>query len=242
MDSERFTPVVGIWDDRALFARYRVQCSFTGNVIGGVPQKPELIEAWLTRRILGGDEELLLALQKTLADLQVEVPENATRDEIVAAAKKIAATRNGNTFRRDEAGLFLADYQVKAMLKEATAIIFPGGHGAGTHKWGTTRKAPRSYLAERIFLDEDRVYLERDVPDGTMMQVGKVTGPQGPRSTLTYYDYCRQPIVSFTCSSLEDAITPDQWQTILTVGQRQGLGAMRSLGYGQFRITGFAKV
>lgn len=242
MDTPDFAPVRGIWDDGSLFARYRVECSFTGLVMGGVPQKPEMIEAWLTRRILGGDEELLITLRKTLADLEFAVPENATREEVIAAAKQMAATRNGNTFRRDDDGLFLAAYQIKAMLKEGCAILYPGGNGAGTHKWGVTRKAPRSLLAERVFVDGDRVHLGRAQPDGTHMQVGQVNGPRGPRSTLTYYDYCAQPVVRFVCASLEDAVTPDQWKNVLVCGQRQGIGAMRSLGYGQFRVTGFDRL
>lgn len=234
-------PIIGIWDDSALFTRYRVSLAFTGWVMGGVPQKPEIIESWLRQRILGGDEELRISLVKTLADLEIEVPADATREDIIEAAKKIAATRNGNTFRRDDDGLFLAAYQVKALLKESTAILFPGGQGEGTHKWGVTKKSPRSYLAERVFVDDEAIHLDRTAPDGTHMQIGQVTGPKGPRSTLTYYDYCDRPRVSFVVSSLQDSIKPEQWRDILLAGQRLGIGALRSMGHGQFRVTGFDK-
>lgn len=236
-------PVVGIWDDTGLFTRYRVCLAFTDRVMGGIPQKPEIIESWLRQRIMGGDEELRLQLVKTLQDLEIEVPAAATREEIIEAAKKIAATRNGNTFRRDANGLFLANYQIKAMLKEATAILFPGGQGEGTHKWGVTKKSPRSYLAERVFVDEDGIaHLGRMEPDGTHMQIGQVNGPKGPRSTLTYYDYCERPTITCTVSSLQDSIKPEHWRDILLLGQRLGIGAIRSLGYGQFRVTAFDKV
>jgi hypothetical protein len=237
-------PIVGIWDDaeRDLFTRYRVTITFVGKVMGGVPQKPELIESWLRQRILGGDEELRITLLKTLEDLEIEVPADASREEIIEAAKKIAATRNGNTFRRDDQGLFLADYQIKAAMKEATAIVFPGGQSKEANKWGVTRKAPRSFLAERVFIDEERIHLGRSEPDGTHMQVGHVTGPQGPRSTLTYYDYCERPECSFTVSSLQDAIKPEHWRDILLAAQRLGIGAMRSMSYGQFKITGFDRI
>ncbi len=228
--------VTGIWDDEGLFTRYRVAIQFTGQVMGGVPQKPEIIESWLRQRILGGDEELRLALLKTLDDLDIDVPAEATREEIIEAAKQIAATRNGNTFRRDENGLFLAAYQIKAGLKESTNILFAG------ERWGVTKKGPKSYLAERVFVDSERVHLGRLDPDGTHMQVGHVTGPKGRRSTLTYYDYCVQPTCEFVVSSLQDSITFDQWRDILRTMQREGLGALRSLGYGQFKITGFDKL
>lgn len=232
-----FEAVTGIFDESAVFTRYRVGVRFTELVIGGIPQKPEIIESWLRQRILGGDEELAIMLRKTLADLEIEVPENATREEIVEAAKSIAATRNGNTFFRNGKGVELRAYNVKAMLKEATAILYP----YQVEKWGPTRKAARALLAERVFVDEYGIPLGREEPDGTMMQVGHVTGPKGPRSTLTYYDYCVQPEIGFTISSSEDCITGEQWERILVQGQRLGMGAIRSLGYGQFKITDFAK-
>lgn len=212
---------------------------FTEWVVGGVPQKPEIIESWLRQRILGGDAELRLMLVKTIQDLEVEVPADATDEEIIEAAKAMAATRNGNTFRRDERGLGLAAYQVKAMLKESCAILYPYQRGKDGYQWGVTKKAPRSLLAERVFVDDYLIPLGRLEPDGTMMQIGHVSGPQGKRSTLTYYDFCSQPEISFVVSSSEDIVTPEQWQHILIQGQRLGIGAIRSLGHGTFKVTGF---
>jgi hypothetical protein len=234
-----FEPVRGMFDDARVFTKYLVRARFTELVVGGIPQKPEVIESWLRQRILGGDQELAIMLRKTLHDLEIDVAEDATREEIIEAATKMAATRNGNTFRRNGCGLALAAYNVKAMLKEATAILYPGGNGG--HAWGKTRKAPRSFLAERVFVDEYQVPLGRDEPDGTLMQVGHPDTPQGKRSTLTYYDYCVQPEVTFTISSSEDAIAPEQWERILVQGQRLGMGALRSLNYGQFRVMEFAQ-
>lgn len=221
-----------------VFTRYQVTLQFTDWVMGGIPQNPELIEAWLRKRLLESDDEnLRLMLIRTLQDLEVEVPENATKEDIIEASKAIAVTRNGNTFRRDENGLFLASYQPKALLKEATNIVFPGGNGG--NKWGKTGKAPRSFLAERVFVDDRNIYLGRQVPDGTHMQVGHVDGPRGKKSTLSYYDYCNQPTVTFFVSSFEDCIEPKQWRKIFTLAERLGLGAMRSLGYGQFKTIVF---
>ena len=236
--------VVGIFDKQEtdVFTKYRVGLTFTHWVMGGIPQKPELIESWLRQRVLGGDEELRAMLIKTLEDLEYDIPAEATHEEILEAIKKVAAQRNGNTFRRNEDGLVLSGYQIKAMLKEATAIMFPGGQGEGTHKWGVTKKAPRSYLAERVFVDELQVPLGRTDPDGTHLQIGQVKGAQGPRSTLTYVDYCEQPSIEFTVSSLQDSIDKAKWTEILVLCQRLGLGALRSMGYGTFKVTAFDKL
>lgn len=237
MDHE-FQDVAGIFDEARVFTKYRVGLTFTELVVGGIPQKPEIIESWLRQRILGGDLELAHQLRTTLVDLAIEVPEVATPEELIEAANKIAATKSGNTFRRGAYGVALASYNVKAMLKESTAILYP----YQVEKWGPTKKAARSMMAERIFVDDYLIPLGRDEPDGTLTQVGHISGPKGPRSTLTYYDYCVQPSVTFTMSASEDCITREQWERILVQGQRLGLGALRSLGYGQFKITAFDRV
>lgn len=227
----------GIWDDDEVFTQYRVTLTFVDRVMGGVPQKPEIIEGWLKQRIAEDDDgEIKLMMRKTLEELGVEVDVNMTRDDLYAAARVVAAEQHGNTFRRDANGMFLASYQIKAALKENTNILYAGD------RWGKTKKGPKSYLAERVFVDEEHIYLGRDKADGVHLQIGHVTGPQGPRSTLTYYDYVQQPTISFTLSSVEDCIASDQWKRILVLMQRNGIGALRSLGHGQFRVTAFDKL
>lgn len=232
----KMTEVNGIWDDAEIFTKYRVTLGFTGRVMGGVPQKPEAIEGWIRKRIQGGDQEVLQIMRETLEDLEVETDGTESIEQLYAAAKKYAAEQHGNTFRRDENGLFIAAYQLKAALKENTNILYAGD------RWGKTKKGPKSFVSERVFVDEDRIYLNREEPDGMHLQVGHVTGPRGPRSTLTYYDYVQQPEVSFTVSSLRDEVTPQQWKEIFLAMQRNGIGALRSMGYGQFKVTGFDKI
>lgn len=233
-----FTPVTGIWDaeEAQLFTRYQVSLTFTGRVLGGVPQKPEIVESWLRQRITGGDEEVRTVMLQTLDDLGMDVSEGMTMEQLHAVAKDVAAKQHGNTFRRDEQGLFLSAYQFKAALKENTNILFAGS------RWGVTKKGPKSFLSERVFIDQDRVYLGREEPDGMQLQIGHVTGPQGPKSTLTYYDYCNQPSCVFSVSSMKDEVTLEQWRDIFLSMQRNGVGALRSQGYGQFRVTAFEKL
>ncbi len=225
-----------IFADSDVFIRYHVGITFTDKVIGGIPQKPEIIESWLRTRILGGDEELRIQLIKTLDDIGIEVPADASREEVIEAASKMAAARQGNTFQRDARGLCLGDYNVKAMAKEATNILFAG------ERWGKTKKGPKNAVSEWLFVDEKRIPLGRMEPDGTHTQIGHVTGPQGPRSTLTYYDYCQEPSCEFTVSSLEDRLTREQWERILVLGQRLGLGSLRSLSHGQYVVTAFDRL
>lgn len=237
LDTAPATPIVGLWDDAELFTKYRVELTFVDRVMGGVPQRPEIIEGWLRQRFTGNDDaEMRLLMLRTLEQLDIDVTTDMTIEQLHEVAKHAAASQKGNTFFRTDDGLCLGDYQIKAAIKESTNILFAGD------RWGVTRKGPKSYVAERVFVDEQWLPLGRTDPDGTHLQIGQVSGPKGPRSTLTYYDFVRQASIAFTVSSLQDCIKPDHWRQILLLMQREGLGAIRSLGHGQFRVTAFDRL
>lgn len=230
--------VSGIFDDAMQeYAKYRVVLKFVDRVMGGTPQKADLIAGWIKKNIgVTDDEEVLKAVRETLVGLGVEAPEKATIEELTKAAESVAAERHGNSFKRDSQGLFLEGRHAKAMLKEATNIAFAGD------RWGRTKKGPKSALAEWVFVDQLRLHLGRETPDGTFTMHGVVSGPQGSRSTLTQYDYCFQATTEFTLSSFQDRVTRDQWLTLLILSQKQGLGALRSQGFGTFKIQEFEEV
>jgi hypothetical protein len=240
----------GIFASRVfdLYAHYLVRLRFNERVLGGQPKNPDLIESWLRTKFMGNDAELAITLRRTLQnlDVEIEVPENATVEEIMEAAKAIAPARNGCGFWAPPAmrgQLCLGGYQVKAMMKEATAIQFPWT-GKPENKWGPTKKAPRSFLAESVFVHPAYYFvpLGRTEPDGVHVQIGHVSGPKGPRSTMTLYDYIDCPEIEFVVGSHNDAISFDQWRDILVVGQYQGLGAIRSLGFGTFEVMAFDRL
>jgi hypothetical protein len=240
-------PIVGVFDEMTdgLYIRYQVECQFLDKVMGGVPQKPDLIAGWIRSKMgLGPDSDAELAsiVRQTLLDLGVETPENATLEEIMAASEKVGAERHGNTFKRDEQGLYLESRQLKAGLKEAVAVLFSGD------RWGKTRKGPKNALAEWVFVEGQRIHLGRTEPDGTWTQHGVVPGPQGARSTLTQYDYVEKARIRFVIRSIIDPsehkerITADQWKMILLYLQDSGFGALRSQSHGQFKVVGFDRL
>ena len=239
--------IVGIFDDQTdgMYVRYRVACQFTDKLMGGVPQKPDLVAGWIRSKMgLGPDSDAELAsiVRQTLLDLGVETPETASLDEIIAASEKVGAERHGNTFKRDERGLFIETRQLKSGLKEAVAVLFSGD------RWGKTRKGPKNALAEWVFVEGHKIHLDRREPDGTWTQHGVVSGPSGSRSTLTQYDYVDQPRIEFVIRSLIDPadkkerIIADQWRMILLYLQDSGFGALRSQGHGQFKIVEFEQL
>ncbi len=238
-------PVAGLWDELEVFTPYRVTIQGTGLLVGGVPRDPQQLEAWLVRQ-LGADPkaELRLRLARLLEQEGLALPGDLTDPDAMLAfwreaAGRLARAGTGTTFWRDAHGLYLAGYQIKACLKEAAAIAYP--YQAG-HRLGPSRKSAKALVAESVFVAEDRVYLGRQEPDGTLVQPGVVRGPAGERAILQVADYVVQPRLTFHLLVLGDVLTPDQWRRILLVAGREGLGAMRSLSRGQFVVTDFAKL
>lgn len=248
----------GLWEPkreevRSIFAdrtenytQYRVEVKVVDRIMGGTPQKADLIAGWLKKNLgVTDQEEVIAAVRSVLSDLGQDVPEDATLEQLTAAAEIVGAERHGNTFRRDDTGLFLEGRVVKSMLKESTNICF--ATRKSSERWGPTGKGPKDALAEWVFVSDLRLHLMRDgeairEPDGTFTMHGVVGGPQGKRSTLTQYAYCVQPTITFTVKSFMDRVTEDQWVTILQHSELIGLGAIRSQSFGQFAVQAFDKL
>lgn len=217
-----------------LFTRYRISIRMANKIMGGVPKDPKVIEGWIrTRMGLDQGDQLRLMVAKTMRELGHELGDDPTPAQLDEAIRSTVGEKGTNGFKRNAAGLYIEGRQIKAALKENTAILFP----YVSDKWGATRKAPRAYLAERVFCEEDEIPLGRDEPDGIEMFIGHVSGPQGPRSTLTYVEYCERADLSFTVWSLEDSIQMGDWEQIFELMEQNGIGALRSQGHGRFNLT-----
>jgi hypothetical protein len=215
-----------------LFTRYRIDIEFRNKIMGGIPKRADVIEGWLRARAgVTQQEELLAATRRTLLDLGLELPETATLDEMIEASKVMAAEKSTNGFKVDPgAGLYVETRQIKAAFKESCNVLFAG------ERWGVTKKGPRAFLAERVFVEGDIVPLGRTEPDGVDMVIGHVVGPQGPRSTLTYHEYVQQARCSFVVMSANDCISADQWGLLLQHSAENGIGALRSQGHGRYDV------
>lgn len=220
-----------------LFTRYRVTLRIAHRIMGGTPKDPKVIEGWIkTKMGLADGAELRALVARTMIDMGHDLAEGATPEQIDQAIAATVADKNTNGFKFDADGLYVESRTVKAMLKENVNILF------GAQKFGPTRKGAKGYVAERVFVEEDRLHLGRTEPDGVELFIGHVTGPQGPRATLTYYEYCERPELAFTIMSLQDCITPPQWEQIFEQAEQNGLGSLRSQGYGRFTLVDVAPV
>lgn len=241
----------GIFDDVAadLFVTYRARLRFRDRVVGGTPSNPKLIEGWLRAKMgISQEQEVRNLTLQTLRDLGLEQEvfdgEDVRFETLAAASETIAQKSNTTMFKRDPAGLYVESRAVKAMLKEATAILYPGSKAGGTevngdakiHKWGQTGKAPSSAAAEWIFINPDHISLGVAQPSGIDLSIGHIKGPQGPRSTLDYYEYVERPAIEFSVMVLQDRVPAERWPQIWRYAQEMGLGAKRSQGFGRFDV------
>jgi len=216
-----------------LWSRYRCQIQFRDKVMGGIPKDPKLIEGWLRGKAGIEDvEEVRVAMIRTLQERGAEgIDFNSPYEAVEKAAEAIAGTKETSGFKRDKVhGLYIESRQVKAALKEATNIL----HGG--ERVGPTKKGARAYLAERVFPTPDQIFLGRTEPDGIEMVVGHVSGPQGPRSTLGYHEYARGATILFDVLVARNDIDQSWWPDIWQLIEENGIGALRSQGYGKCDI------
>ncbi len=233
---------MGIFDEKAdLFTRFRTTVEFRAKLFGGVPKDPNVIEGWLRAKAgITQEEELTRVVVRTLRELGAEElsPDETDFDKIVEASQQVAEDQKTNGFKRDATGLYIESRQVKAAIKESTNALFAG------QRWGRTKKSPKNFVAEHIFVDPDKIYLGANEPTGIDLVIGHVTGPGGPRATLGYHEYVWQPTIEFVVSLDEVAMehfnnNPRDLARLWTHIQENGIGAMRSQGHGRNDVTGW---
>lgn len=233
-----------------IYTYRKVTVQFTSRIYGGIPLRPDVIEAWIRKGTgIGQKEELAAVMRRTLIETDPELADArdadgkplSAYDLMKLASEKMAASQSSVGFKRDQDGLYIESRQIKAGLREATNILYAG------ERWGATKKGPKSWLAERVFVGPEKIHLTVPTLDGDYrpaqeptnldLFVGHVTGPQGPRSTLTYYQYVEQPRISFVVATVQDSVIIKEWPHLWSHLENLGFGALRSQDQGRFEVT-----
>jgi len=224
------------------FEARRVTIQFVNRLIGGCPKDAKLVQGWLGKNMGLEGEDLRIRMVLHLIEMGVDVPEDATVDELMEATDKLAGEIKTQGFKVNEDGRpYIESRQIKAGIKESVSILFPGGKAAGTYKWGKTGKGPAAYAAERAFVQPEQIIVADEV-DGTDLFLGHVSGPRGKMSTIGYAEYVERPTISFVLLTARDSDDLDKaWPDIWTHMELNGIGARRSQGFGQFEVIEFAK-
>lgn len=225
----------------SVFAKYQNQMwphRFAGQlhvgvIAGGVPTDPKVAEGWLKTK-LGVDKDDLI--REMVAETMVE--RGVTADE---ATKIVDTQKHLNGFKRDDQGLYIEGRQLKAALKEAASVAVAAGK-LNARGWGKTNKGLLSYLAEHVFVVEDRLHL-RASTGGDESRVLQEPSGIAQRfvhtfrgSGIQYEEYVEAAVIDFTVISDHDFSEPE-WAAIWTTGEQQGIGASRSQGFGRYAVT-----
>lgn len=178
-----------------------------------------------------------------------EVIENMSEVEMYEYVQKAAEKYQDKAltgFWSDEDGLYIENYQVKGMLKEAVSIVYPWNpaKGAKKGKWGPTKKSPKDYAAERLNIRPRKISLGRKQADGIREITGKVSGPTGKRQIVSRYEYVEKTKIAFEIMVPKDPMIggefdAETWEKLFDYAQQNGLGGARSTGNGTFNVVRF---
>lgn len=236
-----------VFQDRSIFTKYRCEITFRDKVLGGTPKNPEIIEGWLrTKTMVSDDAEIKQMMLRTLVELGAEVSPDMDFEDLEKASQKLAAIKQTNGFKvqgTNDKVLCMEDRQVKAMLKEAVNVLY----GAIGERWGKSRKGPRGFTAERVFISPSFIPLTKNgkgltQPDGVELLIVHADTPQGPRSSLAYHEYTVGASIEFEIEVLRNELEPEKWPEIWVYCQENGLGACRSQSYGRFDVTKWEEI
>jgi len=198
-----------------------------GTIAGGTPTDPKVAEGWLRTKLgIDKDDEIRRLVAETMVERGVNAEE---------ATEIVNTQKNLNGFKRNEHGLYIEGRQLKAALKEATSIAVAAGK-LKQRGWGTTNKGIQGYLAEHVFVVEDRLYL--GVTEATGINQRFVHTFRG--TGIQYEEYVAEAKIDFTVISDHD-FTEKDWATIWMCGEQNGIGASRSQGYGRYEVVRWDK-
>ena len=204
-----------------------------GTLLGGVPSNDKVAEGWLRTKIQADDDIIRKMVAETMIDRGV------TADE---ALKIVNEMKNLNGFKRDSKGLYYEGRCLKAAIKEAVSIAIGAGK-IEQRGWGTTRKFLTNFLPEHVFMGEEKLHLRHGdaylaEADGVRQQF--VHSPRYGAS-ITYSEYATEVDLDFTVVTDHDFSEKD-WAMIWLTGQRNGIGAARSMGFGTYEVTRWDRI
>jgi hypothetical protein len=192
---------------------------------GGTPTNPDVAAAYIRSRGYKDMKDELIASEVA----QIMADRGVSEDEAVAA---VSENRHLSGFKRDDSGLYIEGRQLKACIKEAASVAADVGklqiRGLGENK----KKGIKSFVAEHIFVREQRLHLGVEKPTDVLQSFIHTFRGSG----IQYTEVVDQAEFDFTVET-DREFDDDFWAQLWLTAQRQGVGATRSQGFGQFTVT-----
>ena len=211
---------------------------FKDKLCGGVPKSEKAIEGWI-RTNVEDKSKLDQMISDTKEAMKVDELSKEDVDDLAKSA--------WNGFKQDEHGIYIEGRQIKSMLKESANVI----------KNVLNVSAFKARVAERVFVVEDKVYInnEDDVrfkePSGFYEGMVHAMTAMGKISALKRVDYVESASITFTLRVLDEKLVtkdkkrldiPTYIMHLITHAQENGLGAERSQGNGKFTCDFFGEI
>ena len=227
-----------IFHDSSLFKTYTMTLIFKDKLCGGVPKSEKAIEGWI-RTNVEDKSKLDQMISDTKEAMKVDELSKEDVDDLAKSA--------WNGFKQDEHGIYVEGRQIKSMFKESANVI----------KNVLNVSAFKARVAERVFVVEDKVYInnEDDVrfkePSGFYEGMVHAMTAMGKISALKRVDYVESASISFTLRILDEKLVtkdkkrmdiPTYIMHLITHAQENGLGAERSQGNGKFTCDFFGEI
>lgn len=206
---------------------------------GGVPYDENKAAAWIKAHVTDPDANIPDMVARTMLEMSRDGEETMSVEE---AAEETARLITLNGFKSDpEIGLYEEGRKVKSMLKEAIIVAIQGGHIPQAQKWGKTTKQVRGYFAEHVFVLETRIPLGVNEPTGVRETFVSGKKIRSGISAIKREEYVEGAKLSFTIVS-DTEFDWNFWSIVLSIAEKNGFGATRSMGFGTFTTTRFDKV
>lgn len=201
------------------------------SIAGGVPLNPNVLEGHIKRKIDAPDD----IVRAHVAEIMVErADEGVTYEQAVEEAAK---NKGWVGFAKDKRGIYVPGAHLKACIVEAACIAAAAGR-IKAKGWGQTssNKGVQSWLAEHIFVIDDRLYLGVEEPTEVNQSFIHKKTAKGPISAVQYTEIVRDCAIPFTLET-DHGMDDADWAAIWTTAEHNGFGASRKRGYGTFDVT-----
>jgi hypothetical protein len=212
-----------------MWRKYEVELRFTTPFASSTPKNPKDIEAMLIAR---APSELELKKRMEAGEEITQIPELAEQvAEEVKASEEVE--RGYATFKRDDKGLYYEARCVKAHIKDC----------ANQLQGFLEIKALKSKVANRVYVEPAKIYLDKSEPDGSEVRIVHAMTMKGPRSSLKTIDYVDSPTLKFQLKVLDDGVIDEEiLKAIFEYGSEHGMGQERSQDWGKYELVKLEEV
>jgi len=212
-----------------MWTLYSVELQFNDRFAASTPKNPEDIEIILGVR---APSQNSIERREKKGKNVTPLPELAEQVKEEVQAKE-EVERGYATFKRDDNGLYYEARCVRAHLKDCANVI-AGQLGI---------KGLKRRLADRVYVEPEKLYIDRKEPDGSETRIVHAMTPRGPRSSFKTFDYAERPRLGFTLKVLNDGvITKKILEKVFQYGEIHGMGQERGQDMGKYKVIKFEKV